>query len=182
MPIADTIHVERCSLFRLDACDREDVAAIHGNENVRRYLGGPVRGPVFEQKFDHLLSGIDGTHWVIRDRTAGRFMGLVALSRHHDGHDVELSYQLLPAFWGKGFATEAVGAVVQHALGALRLPRLLAETQAANHRSRRLLEKLGMTAARSVVRFGAEQIVYQRMASRDHDAPGTGARLDARRC
>jgi ribosomal-protein-alanine N-acetyltransferase len=45
----------------------------------------------------------------------------------------------------------------------LALPRVLAETQAANHRSRRLLERLGMTATRTAVRFGARQIIYELM-------------------
>lgn len=174
MPIYEAIHAERCSLFPLESRDREDVAAIYRSEKVRLYLGGPVSGSVFEQKFDSLLGGIDARQWAVRDRTVGRFIGLVALSQHHDGHDVEVSYQLLPAFWGKGFATEAVGAVVHYALSTLGLPRLLAETQAANLRSRRLLEKLGMTAARYVVRFGVEQIVYERTRSRDDEIAPDG--------
>src|SRR5271155_4428918 len=46
------------------------------------------------------------------------------------------------SFWGQGLARETVGALIGYASSVLGLPKLLAETQAANLRSRRLLEQL----------------------------------------
>ncbi len=85
---------------------------------------------------------------------------MISLDPHHDGEATEISFQILPEFWGEGFGTEAVRTVIRHAFDEKGLDRLLAETQAANTASRRLLTRLGMEEAGRVMRFGAEQIIY----------------------
>jgi len=55
----------------------------------------------------------------------------------------ELGYWLLPGHWGQGIATECVGAMLEHAFGAMGLHRVGADVDAENHASRRLLERLG---------------------------------------
>ncbi len=58
--------------------------------------------------------------------------------------EVELSYLLLPAFWGRGFATEAAGAALTFAVQSLGFHRVVAVIQPENARSRRVAERLGM--------------------------------------
>jgi RimJ/RimL family protein N-acetyltransferase len=60
-----------------------------------------------------------------------------------DGDDVEVAYRLTRPAWGRGIATEAAGALVNHALGALALPRVVAVTYPDNVTSERVLDKLG---------------------------------------
>jgi [ribosomal protein S5]-alanine N-acetyltransferase len=60
-----------------------------------------------------------------------------------DGDDVEVAYRLTRPAWGRGIATEAAGALVNHALGALALPRVVAVTYPDNVASQRVLYKLG---------------------------------------
>jgi len=55
----------------------------------------------------------------------------------------ELGYWLLPGHWGKGIAAECVGAVLEHAFGAMMLHRVGADVDVDNYASRRLLERLG---------------------------------------
>jgi RimJ/RimL family protein N-acetyltransferase len=57
---------------------------------------------------------------------------------------LELYYSLAPAAWGNGYATEAAQAVVEHALGPLGLPELLAEIDEGNRASAGVLGRLGM--------------------------------------
>ncbi|WP_264298240.1 GNAT family N-acetyltransferase [Bacillus sp. B1-b2] len=87
-------------------------------------------------------------------------MGLVSLDPHHDEVYPELSYQFLPKWWGKGYATEVVQFLTFFALNELKLSNLIAETQTANKSSCRLLERIGMKFERSITRFGAEQAIY----------------------
>jgi ribosomal-protein-alanine N-acetyltransferase len=60
-----------------------------------------------------------------------------------DGADVEVAYRLARVAWGRGFATEAAGALIAHGLHTLGLPRLVAVTYPENHASQRVLDKLG---------------------------------------
>ena len=55
-----------------------------------------------------------------------------------------LWYTMHPAYWGRGYATEAARAVVDFGFRELRLHRIWADCDPANVASGRVLEKLGM--------------------------------------
>lgn len=55
----------------------------------------------------------------------------------------ELGYELAPAHWGNGYATEAAAALVSFAFEELKLQRLQANCNAENAASARVLSKLG---------------------------------------
>jgi len=55
----------------------------------------------------------------------------------------EIGYWLGTAYWGHGFATEAVRAVIDHAFGDLGHETLQSGTRVSNPASRRVLEKCG---------------------------------------
>jgi RimJ/RimL family protein N-acetyltransferase len=60
-----------------------------------------------------------------------------------DGETPEIGYWLGVPFWGKGYATEAARAVIDHAFGDLGYDTLLAGARVSNPASRRVLEKCG---------------------------------------
>jgi len=151
----------RCELTALRGDDRDYVVRLCTDTDVRRFLGGPVDEQTIRLRFAEMLESDGQTqHWVIRVKEDRYFVGIVTLGTHHDGIDTEISYQLLPEWWGRGYATEAVQAVITHALTSLGLPRVIAETQIANIASCRLLERIGMRLERTVERFGAKQGIY----------------------
>jgi RimJ/RimL family protein N-acetyltransferase len=59
------------------------------------------------------------------------------------GDAPEVGYWLGVPFWGKGFATEAVRALIDFAFGELELDALAAGARVSNPASRRVLEKCG---------------------------------------
>lgn len=97
----------------------------------------------------------------------------------------ELGYWLLPGHWGRGIATECVGAMLEHAFGAMGLHRVGADVDVGNHASRRLLERLGFRlegVRRSYERKGGAHIdlmYYGRLATDPLPTPGLrlGVRL-----
>jgi len=152
----------RCILERIMPSDYEDVKRLYQDENVRRFLGGTVDDVHFKPRFDQLSGKTQSEkYWVIRHLEDYSFIGLISLDPHHDGDAFELSYQLLPQFWGAGYATEVSRAVLQYGFKALNLDKIVAETQAANTASRKLLEKLGMTLVKTLERFGEMQCLYE---------------------
>lgn len=84
-------------------------------------------------------------------RDSGEFIGFIGL----DPMDfaipgvpqpaVEIGWRLARAYWGKGFATEGAQALVHFAFSALHLEEIVSITVPANIRSRRVMEKIGMT-------------------------------------
>ncbi len=60
-----------------------------------------------------------------------------------DRHPPEIGYWLGAKYWGKGYATEAVRALIDHAFTDLDCEALQASARVTNPASRRVLEKCG---------------------------------------
>lgn len=146
---------ERCAVDRLRAEDRGAVLALARDEPVWRHLGGPRSEERARAWADGLIA-FDGARAVREDG----LVGVLVLAPHHDGGDLELSYLFASRRWRRGLATEVLGAALARARRELGLERIVAETQAANAASVRLLERLGFVPERRLMRFGARQILY----------------------
>ncbi len=86
---------------------------------------------------DHFLAC--GRHAITLE---GRFIGSCGLfSFHTEYHSASLGYDLLPECWGKGFMSEALGALLDHGFSSLSLNRINALVHPENFRSSRLLER-----------------------------------------
>lgn len=157
------LQTTRCILYKIEENDFDGVNRLYTNEEVRKYLGGTVDPDIIKEHFQQIVtSPAAGTYFVARMKDTNAFIGLLSLDIHHDRISTEISYQLLPDWWGKGYARECVEAVIDFAFHDLQLTELVAETQAANLPSCRLLEKIGFQAVERLVRFDAEQILYKR--------------------
>src|SRR3954453_2621017 len=58
---------------------------------------------------------------------------------------VEAAWRLAPAYWGRGYATEAARAAIEDGFGRLGLGEIVAFTVPANEASQRVMIRLGMT-------------------------------------
>ena len=72
----------------------------------------------------------------------GRIIGACGVDKR-DGAEPELGYWLGVRHWGKGYATEAARAIIDHAFGDLGCDVLVAGARVSNPASRRVLEKCG---------------------------------------
>jgi len=75
------------------------------------------------------------------------FLGYVSLHVMPDYEEVELGYRFWRAARGRGFATEAAAACLDHAFGTLALPEVVAVVDSDNRGSQRVIAKLGFRAA-----------------------------------
>ncbi|RDW14948.1 GNAT family N-acetyltransferase [Oceanobacillus chungangensis] len=152
---------QRCFINTFHKTDYVDVRKLFANQDVRKFLGGVRQEYSIEVSLDAMLNSSDDYfYWVVREKHTDNFMGLVSLDPHHEGLYLEISYQFLPNWWGKGYATEVVQLIINYALYELNLSKVVAETQTANTSSCRLLERLGMELERTISRFEAEQAIY----------------------
>jgi RimJ/RimL family protein N-acetyltransferase len=85
-------------------------------------------------------SGDDDITFVIT--AASRVVGCCGIARRGE-EAPEIGYWLGVAFWGRGYATEAARAVIDHAFGDLDCDLLLGGARVSNPVSRRVLEKCG---------------------------------------
>ena len=87
--------------------------------------------------------------WAAEIRESGEFIGYIGMAsprfQAHFTPCVEIGWRLKHDYWGKGLATEGAQAAVRYAFTDLGLDEIVSFTVPANVRSRRVMEKLGMT-------------------------------------
>ncbi|MFJ8790625.1 GNAT family N-acetyltransferase [Streptomyces sp. NPDC102462] len=159
----------RLLLRPAEPADTSDFTRLWTDVDVRRHLGGPVaedRLSAYQQHF------VGRAHlFTVVTRHEGTVLGSASIdpTSRFDGRR-EVSYSFLPEHWGQGYAREAVTAVVSWAFDHVPSddPSVIAVTQEANERSRRLLEAIGMRLISTFVEWDAPQTLYsmQRVAGR----------------
>jgi RimJ/RimL family protein N-acetyltransferase len=82
-------------------------------------------------------------------RESGEFVGFVGLSVPQFEAPfmpaVEIGWRLAAEYWGKGLATEAARETLRFAFEKVGLESVVSFTVPANMRSRRVMERIGMT-------------------------------------
>ena len=92
--------------------------------------------------------------WAVEVVDSGEFIGFTGLwsvpaPEFPFAPAVEVGWRLVRDHWGKGYATEAARAAVDFGFEELALMEIVSMTTVANIRSRRVMEKLGMTRDRA---------------------------------
>ena len=112
-------------------------------------------------------------NWVLRQHGGG-LIGYVQATVRSDGQAF-IAYELASAHWGQGLGSEAVAAMIDELVAQYGVHTLLAIFKRANHRSRRLLERLGFGAADVASLQGVELEADEDLMQR-HVATTTEAR------
>jgi RimJ/RimL family protein N-acetyltransferase len=146
-----TLHTDRLTLRPLAEGDLDDLVAMNGDPEVMAYIGPPMTAEQVASEHPDWLRG-HGDFGLWAGLVDGGFAGVWFLSRDPDDeHAGEIGWRLPRHAWGQGYAVEGGRVLVAHGFDTLGLTRLWAETMAVNSRSRRVMERLGMTHVRTYV-------------------------------
>ena len=150
-PSFDYFNSRRLTVRRFASGDAAALASYRNDAEVSRYHDWECPYPLSEARdfvasLHHLAPGTPGTwfQFAVDLASSGTLIGDVALrTSSTDGRLAELGFTFARDHQGQGYATEAVGAVVQYGFQKLEMHRLCSRTDARNLRARRLLERLG---------------------------------------
>ncbi|GEM47918.1 N-acetyltransferase [Deinococcus cellulosilyticus NBRC 106333 = KACC 11606] len=124
---------------------------IHSDPEVVRFLFWEPRTleenrAALERKMgDTLWEEGKAFSWAVVEQQSGTLLGeAVLICRSFQHQQAEVGYVFGTGSQGKGFAHEAIHAVLDYAFTHLPLHRIYARTDARNHGSRKLMERLGM--------------------------------------
>jgi RimJ/RimL family protein N-acetyltransferase len=141
----DIVPVLATARLVLRAPRRSDVKAIASFANDRRIAANTARIPHpygidDAEQFIAAVNKREGEAcFVIMLECAP--IGVCSVDLREDGPEV--GYWLGVPYWGRGFATEAVRALIDHAFGDLEHETLISGARVNNPASRRVLEKCG---------------------------------------
>jgi RimJ/RimL family protein N-acetyltransferase len=159
----------------------EDAKAVAQLANDRRIAENTARIPhpyslVDAEKFIASINRVDGeiAFLITREKVVLGAVGIMMPEREPP----EIGYWLGAKFWGHGYATEAVHAVIDHAFADLDCEAVAAGARVTNPASRRVLEKcgfqwtgVGLTRIRALAssapvdRFRLERAIWRSLKS-----------------
>ena len=151
MPAFDTLQLrtQRLLLRPLRESDAADLLAIYGDPQVTRFLSRPpwtelAQAEVSIAQDRAALPRGEFVRLGIELPVERRIVGICALFNFMSAsRRAELGYCLAADTWGKGYVSEALGALVDYGFETLKLNRLEADIDPLNAASKRVLERLG---------------------------------------
>jgi RimJ/RimL family protein N-acetyltransferase len=174
-PGFEAIETDRLRLRRSRPDDAEEISRYRSDPDVNRQQGWERTDPEgVRRDIEEMAVRAPGEPggWVqfsVEEREGGRLVGDVGLSPA-DGEPgvIKVGYTIDPAYQRRGYATEAVGALVRYAFEGLGADVVRAYASANNAASIRVAERVGM---RLIERFEGE----------DEDGRWVGVRYERRR-
>ncbi|MGA3235151.1 MAG: GNAT family N-acetyltransferase [Bryobacteraceae bacterium] len=132
--------------------DREPFYRMNSDPRVMEFFPAPLS----REESDALVDRIEAhqqrhgfTFFAAELRPTAQFIGFIGIVHTpfeaHFTPCVEIGWRLAAEAWGQGLATEGAQAVLRFGFHDLKLPEIVSLTVPSNLRSRRVMEKLGMT-------------------------------------
>ena len=146
------IETERLLLREWQKSDREPFARLNADPRVMEFMPArlsPAESGLLADRIENHFRERGFGLYALELRYERTFIGYVGLSvpafQAHFTPCVEIGWRLSARHWGRGLATEAARRIVRFAFESLMLDALVSFTVPANIRSRRVMEKIGMT-------------------------------------
>jgi RimJ/RimL family protein N-acetyltransferase len=148
----DELRTERLLLRRWRDSDRIPFRQMNADPRVMEFFPEPLTADASDALIERAEKHF-GHHgfgpFAVGLLETGGFIGFVGLSvPAFDAHfmpAVEIGWRLAFDHWGKGLATEGAHAALHFGFSELGLEQVVSFTVPANLRSRRVMERLGMT-------------------------------------
>ena len=146
------LETERLVLRRIDEADAELQFRVLNTPTVMKHLGGVKELHEIEAKHAKSMAWFarEGFGFMMMmEKETGELVGHAGLKRVDNEHapnqgDYEIGWLVREDRWRRGYAHEAVRAIVDWAFDRIGAPHLVALTSEANAASWKLMEKLGM--------------------------------------
>ncbi|OSQ40830.1 GNAT family N-acetyltransferase [Thalassospira mesophila] len=150
MPNLPAFETARLRLRPRTGADFAACLAMDREPGMTRYIAGPWADDTAHRAFLHDRIGRDYGdglgYWSVFPKTAAKwFAGWVLLIPENGvGPDIEIGWRFVLAAQGKGYATEAAHAVLNHAFATLAIDRVVADIDRRNLPSIKVAQKIGL--------------------------------------
>jgi ribosomal-protein-alanine N-acetyltransferase len=187
--VAILLTTERLVVRDWEPTDAEAALAIYGAEEVGRWLVPEItrvedveqmRGLLEQWRAQRALPteqlGPTSGQWALVRREDDELVGSLALRTMppHD-EDLELTWQLAPAHWGRGYAIEGARALAAWAFDQQSAHELFAVVRPANQRAAALARRLGMEWVGETDKYYDLTLQVYRLRPVDLQAAAAGA-------
>lgn len=149
---APTLETPRLVLRQWRDADIPHWVAMHADPRVMEFFPSTFSDDYAKDVAGRLrmqLEREDAGWWIAEIKDGNRFAGTIALQKvpfeAHFTPAHEIGWRLPYDAWGHGYATEGARAALDYAFGHMGCDEIVSMTAEINVRSRRVMERLGMT-------------------------------------
>lgn len=143
------LRTERLQLRSLSLKDSDTIYSYFSNPEMTKYYGmEPFQSRLEADKFikDFLDDYNMLFRWAIVEKSTNKLIGTCGFHAISEKHlRAEIGYEIEVEHWGKGYATEAIRALVHYGFDSMKFQRIGANVYPENVGSRKVLEKVGFT-------------------------------------
>ncbi len=146
------LRTERLFLRRWRPDDRPPFARLNADPRVVEFLPGPLSRAESDERVDRIEAHFERHGfglWAVEVSGVTPFAGFIGLSVPTFEAPfmpcIEVGWRLDAEHWDRGYATEGARAALAFGFRWLRAEEIVSYTVPGNVRSRRVMEKLGMT-------------------------------------
>lgn len=143
---------ERLRLRAWRPSDREPYAALNADPVVMSHFPAPMTRRESDEQVDRIVAAFDEHGWgvwAVEVPGVAEFIGFIGLGiprfEAHFTPCVEVGWRLARSAWGQGYAPEGGREALRFAFEELGLDEVVSFTSVGNTKSRRVMEKIGMT-------------------------------------
>lgn len=146
------LNTDRLILRSWRETDLAPFAALNADPRVMEYLPKVLsreESDIVAARITHDINQRGFGLWAVEVPDVAPFIGFVGLATPRFDAPftpcIEIGWRIAYDHWGRGYATEAATAALNDGFERLNVEEILSFTVPKNHRSRRVMEKLGMT-------------------------------------
>ena len=152
MALANSIRTKRLLLRHWRRSDRAPFAALNADPRVREFFPGCLNRRESDESVDDIEAQF-AEHgfglWAVEVPGVTAFAGFIGMTvprfESHFTPCVEIGWRLAAEHWGRGYAPEGALACLEYGFNELGRSEIVSFTAVGNLRSRRVMEKIGMT-------------------------------------
>ncbi len=158
------IHSERLRFRPFEDSDFEHLKKLDLDPEVRAYFPAGVATPekirerIGKNQACYAENGF--SDFAVIESESGRFVGRAGFGLI-EGGEIEVGFVFLKEYWGRGFAQEALRALLAWAKNSIRAHRILAYTPTEHRASIRVMEKCGMRYLKTGITHGVKCVFYE---------------------
>lgn len=142
------LQTERLILRNIESTDADLIHKLRSDEVVNQFVGRDnsstlEKAKEFILKIQNLVEKNEGLYWIIRRKENNDLIGTFCLWNFDPENEiVEIGYEMLPEFQGKGIMTEALKAVTAYTFEEIKVKIITAFPSEDNVNSVAILKKL----------------------------------------
>jgi ribosomal-protein-alanine N-acetyltransferase len=165
------IETERLLLREILSSDEQGMFELDSDPDVHQFLGNrPVKTIQESRELIQFIrqqySDFGIGRWAVIEKATNKFIGWAGfkftkeiINNHSDFYD--LGYRFIKKYWGKGYATEVSKACIDYGFTKMNLHKIYARTMVGNIKSRKVLEKAGLSYVETFDLNGVAHVWYK---------------------